>query len=174
MPHSHPRATARIAGIPIRALLAPFPIVCFIGALLTDITYSRTAEMMWADFSAWLVTVGLIMGGLAFIATLVDFLGEPRVRVQTSVRIHLVGSVILLVLATFNMFIHTHDAWTSVVPCGLTLSAIIVVILLITEWMGFVMIFRDGVGVSAPSSRPLLIENRSQPVDVTQEVLRLG
>ncbi|WP_271899218.1 DUF2231 domain-containing protein [Candidatus Phyllobacterium onerii] len=148
MPHVHPRATASIAGIPIRALLAPFPIVCFIGALLTDITYAQTTEMMWADFSAWLVTVGLIMGVLAFIAGLIDFVGDPAVRRQRSVRVHLVGSVILLVLAALNMFIHTHDAWTSVVPWGLTLSAIIVVVLLVTEWMGFWMVFHHSVGVS--------------------------
>ena len=56
--------------------------------------------------------------------------------------------MILLVLAALNMFIHTHDAWTSVVPWGLTLSAIVVVVLLVTEWTGFSMVFRDGVGVS--------------------------
>ena len=77
MPRAHPPATASIAGIPIRALLSPFPIVCFIGALLTDITYWQTAEMMWADFSAWLVTVGLIMGVLAFIAGLSIFSAIP-------------------------------------------------------------------------------------------------
>ena len=148
MPRAHPPATASIAGIPIRALLSPFPIVCFIGTLLTDITYWQTAEMMWADFSAWLVTVGLIMGVLAFIAGLIDFLGDPGVRRQTSARTHLIGSVILLILAALNMFIHTHDAWTSVVPWGLTLSAIVVVVLLVTEWTGFSMVFRDGVGVS--------------------------
>ena len=148
MPHAHPPATARIAGIPIRAFLAPFPIVCFIGALLTDFTYWQTAEMMWADFSAWLVTVGLIMGILAFIAGLIDFLGDPSVRRQSPAWPHLIGSVILLVLAALNMFIHSHDAWTSVVPWGLTLSAIVVVVLLITEWMGFSMVYHHGVGVS--------------------------
>ena len=148
MPRVHPPATASIAGIPIRALLSPFPIVCFIGTLLTDITYWQTAEMMWADFSAWLVTVGLIMGLLAFIAALIDFLGDPSVRRQTSARVHLVGSVVLLVLAALNMFIHTHDAWTSVVPWGLILSTLVVIVLLFTEWMGFSMVFRYGVGVS--------------------------
>jgi uncharacterized membrane protein len=148
MPRFHSPATASVAGIPIRALLSPFPIVCFIGVLLTDINYWQTAEMMWADFSAWLVTVGLIMGILAFIAGLTDYLGDPGIRAQTSARVHLIGSVVLLVLATLNMFIHTHDAWTSVVPWGLTLSAVVVVILLFTEWMGFALVFRHGVGVA--------------------------
>jgi uncharacterized membrane protein len=35
-------------------MLVPIPIVCFIGALITDIAYVVTADIMWADFSAWL------------------------------------------------------------------------------------------------------------------------
>src|SRR5260221_8485568 len=65
MDRETPRSTARIAKHPIHPILVPFPIVCFVGTLLTDLTYWRTADMMWADFSAWLVTVGVIMGWLA-------------------------------------------------------------------------------------------------------------
>ncbi|MGY4421796.1 putative membrane protein [Bradyrhizobium sp. JR6.1] len=61
---------------PLHPMLVPFPIACFVGTLVTDITYWRTAEMMWADFSAWLLFAGLIMGGLAAIAGLIDFLGQ--------------------------------------------------------------------------------------------------
>ena len=50
--------TARVARHPIHPMLVSVPIVCFIGALLTDITYAVSAEMMWADFSAWLLTIG--------------------------------------------------------------------------------------------------------------------
>ena len=60
--------TAHIAHRPIHSMLVSVPITCFVGTLLTDIAYWRTAEMMWADFSAWLVTVGVILGILAAIA----------------------------------------------------------------------------------------------------------
>ncbi len=66
--------TAQIARRPIHPMLVPLPIVCFIGALVTDIAYWRTAEIMWADISAWLLLAGLIMGVLAGIAGLIDFL----------------------------------------------------------------------------------------------------
>ena len=56
---THPRSTARIFGHPVHAMLVPFPVVCFIGALLTDIAYAQTADMMWTNFSAWLLAVGV-------------------------------------------------------------------------------------------------------------------
>ncbi len=142
------RPTARIAGHPIHVMLVPVPITCFVGTLLTDITYWRTAEMMWADFSAWLVTVGVIMGFLAAIAGLTDFLGNRRIRARPPAWPHAIGNAVVLVLATLNMLIHTRDAWTSVVPWGLILSAAVVLVLLFTGWMGWSMIYRHGVGVA--------------------------
>jgi uncharacterized membrane protein len=47
-----------------------------------------------------------------------------------------IGNVAMLILATLNMFIHSRDAWTLVVPWGLTLSAVVALILMFTVWMG--------------------------------------
>ena len=57
----NPASTARIGTHPIHPMLVPFPIAGFVGTLVTDIAYWRTAEMIWADFSAWLLFAGLIM-----------------------------------------------------------------------------------------------------------------
>src|SRR5271168_726130 len=54
------RPAAQITRHPIHPMLIPVPIVCFIGALVTDIAYAVTAEMMWADFSSWLLAIGFI------------------------------------------------------------------------------------------------------------------
>jgi uncharacterized membrane protein len=144
----NPSSTARIAGHPIHPMLVPFPIVCFVGALFTDLAYWRTAEMMWADFSAWLLFAGLVMGGLAAIAGLVDFLSNGVVRALPSAWFHMTGNVVVLVLALCNAFIHSRDAWTSVVPTGLILSALTVLVLLFTGWMGWTMVYRHRVGVT--------------------------
>ena len=148
MPTANPRSTVRIAKHPIHPMLVPIPIACFVGALLTDLTYWRTANMMWADFSAWLVTVGVIMGFLAAIVGAVDFLSNRLIRAQAPAWPHAIGNIVVLVLATLNMFVHSRDAWTSVVPWGLTLSAAVVLILLFTGWMGWSMVYRHGVGVA--------------------------
>lgn len=142
------RSTAQIARHPIHPMLVPIPIVCFIGALITDITYYVTSEMMWADFSSWFLVVGLIFGVLAALAGLTDFLGNRLIRAQTPAWPHLIGNVIVLILAFFNALIHTRDAWTSVVPTGLILSIVTVLILLITGWLGGQLVYRHRVGVS--------------------------
>ncbi len=144
-----PLSKARIAGHPIHPKLVPFPIVCFIGALFTDIAYARSADMMWANFSAWLLAVGMAMGVLAAIAGLVDFFGNRRVRAQRPAWPHMLGNLVVLVLALFNNFVHSRDAWTSVVPTGLILSAVTVAVMLVTAWLGASLVYRHRVGVAA-------------------------
>ena len=141
------RSTARIAGHPIHPMLVPVPIVCFVGALITDITYFATANIIWADFSTWLITVGVIMGVLAAIAGLIDFLGNRLIRTQRPAWPHVLGNLLVLVLATFNVLVHSRDAWTSVVPTGLILSRSSCLILPVTGWLGWSMVYRYGVGV---------------------------
>ena len=142
------RSTAQIAGHPIHPMLVPIPIACFAGALLTDIAYTVTAEIMWANFSAWLLVVGVIFGVLAAIASLIDFLTNRLVREQAPAWPHLLGNAAALILAFFNALIHTRDAWTSVWPLGLVLSVLTVLILPVTGWLGWAMVYRYGVGVA--------------------------
>ena len=78
----NPASSVQVAMHPIHPMLVPFPIVCFVGTLLTDLAYWKTAEMMWANFSAWLLVAGLVMGSLAAIAGLVDFLGNRLIRAR--------------------------------------------------------------------------------------------
>jgi uncharacterized membrane protein len=128
-------------------MLVPVPIVCFVATLVTDIVYWRTAAMLWADISAWLLVIGLIVSLIAATAGLIDFFGDRRIRALRAAWIHGLGNTAALILSIFNALIHTRDAYTSVVPSGLILSALVVVILLVTGWNGWTMVYRHGVGV---------------------------
>ncbi|MBV9563869.1 MAG: DUF2231 domain-containing protein [Bradyrhizobium sp.] len=141
-------STLRIARHPIHPMLVPFPIACFVGTLLSDLAYWRTMDVMWADFSAWLVTVGVILGVIAGIAGLIDFLGNRLIREQKSAWPHVLGNAVVLVLSFINALVHSRDAWTSVVPTGLILSAVSVTILLFTGWFGWSLVYRHRVGVA--------------------------
>ena len=145
-----PRSTVRIGGHPLHPMLVPFPIACFIGTFLTDLAYWKTATMMWANFSAWLLTVGLLASVLVVLAGLIDFLGDRRIRALRAAWVHGVGNGLVIVLSIANAFVHSRDAYTSVVPTGLTLSGLVVLILVITGWNGWTMVYRHGVGVRSP------------------------
>ncbi len=146
-PSTNPRSTLSLRGLPFHALLAPIPLVCYLATLVTDIVYWRTAAMLWADISAWLLVAGLLVSLLTAAAGLVDFFGEPRIRELRAAWIHGLGNIAALVLSIFNALIHTRDGYTSVVPSGLLLSALVVAILLVTAWNGGTLVYRHGVGV---------------------------
>ena len=149
-PATHPRATATIAGRPIHVMLVPFPIVCFVLALVTDVAYWQTSNLMWAEFSAWLLLAGITFGVVAAVFGAVDFLGSAEVRGRGPAWPHALGNVVVLVLAFLNNLVHAHDGWTGVVPWGLTLSGLTVLGILVTGWLGASLVHIHGVGVRAP------------------------
>ncbi len=117
---------------PFYPFLSAFAASCFLGTLATDLAYWRTADIMWADFSAWLVTVGVVVGYVTLVVALVELIVGRTLRPSW---LYVLGMVAALILATFNMLVHTRDTWTSVVPWGLVLSAAVVVVWLIATCM---------------------------------------
>ena len=132
----------RIVARPFHPVVIWIPLTCFIGALLTDLAYWRSAEMMWADFSAWLVSVGVLLACIAAILGLIELWTGRYAGTRGSVWLYVLGNVVALVLAIFDALIHTRDAWTSVVPWGLTLSAATVLVLLVTTIFGLATFYR--------------------------------
>lgn len=131
------RAAAPIAilGHPIYTMFLPVPIVGFTAALITDLAYRGTAQMLWQDFSIWLITSGLVVGAIAALVLLFDFLSRSVVRRSTAGRMHALLFIAALIVELFNALVHSRDGWTAVVPTGLTLSIIGTVLILVTGWL---------------------------------------
>lgn len=108
--------------------------VLLIAASVTDYIYYTTALWQWANFSAWLITAGLIVTLIAAILLLIDFVTGRASRLNTASFI-LIAAAALLSLV--NAFVHSRDAWTSVVPQGILLSSICSVLLLIAGARGW-------------------------------------
>ncbi len=130
----HPHSPSVIGTV--HATLRAFPIACFTLALLTDLAYIRTAQLVWQRFSEWLLFAGLVFGGIALLAQFIHFL----VRRERPSWLAVAGAIVVLILALINSFIHARDGWTGVVPWGVTLSALTVLAMIVTGWLG-----RDGV-----------------------------
>jgi uncharacterized membrane protein len=108
-------------------MLVPFPVAYFTAALVTDLAYWRTAEVMWERFSVWLIAGGLVMAALVAITAVIDLAFARQKPVWVPALIYLSA----MLLSLLNVFVHSRDGYTAVVPIGLTLSACVVVILLI-------------------------------------------
>jgi uncharacterized membrane protein len=120
---------------PIYALLLPVPVVCFIGVLMTDIAYLNSGgNLLWLNLSTWILLAGLLVGFLAAIVLLIDFVRSPAMRDGTGWA-HLLVFYAALLAELFNIFIHERDGWTAVVPIGITLSIIGVVLILVAGWL---------------------------------------
>lgn len=122
---------------PIHGMLSAYPLAFFTGALVTDIIYANTAQMQWANFSIWLIAGGLLMGVIAAIAGIGAALANRGQRRRGGGWLHGLLTLAMMALALLNAFIHSRDAWTSVVPTGLVLSIIVSVLAVVSSWMGF-------------------------------------
>ena len=141
----HPRSTATIGGHPIHPMLIPFPIVCFIGVLVTDIVFLSNHDPGWATASRSLLAIGLAMAALAAVAGLTDFVGDKRIQSADAIK-HMIANVTAVVLQVVNLIVRLHSN-APIARVGIILSAIVVLILLYSGWKGGDLVYRHGIGV---------------------------
>ncbi|WP_241665530.1 DUF2231 domain-containing protein [Teichococcus oryzae] len=120
---------------PLHAILLAFPFPLFLGALLSDLAYSSSFQIQWANFSAWLIAGGLLAGALTLLWSLINLFRNkmaPRKRPIVYFSVLLAMWVVGLV----NAFVHAKDAWATM-PEGLYLSAASAFLALVAAWIGY-------------------------------------
>ncbi len=133
---------------PIHPFFAGLGGSLLIAALFTDYMYSSNSLIQWSNFSAWLILGGLLFALLAAIFLLLDiflFGAGPISWIDFG----LLG--IAAILSIFNELVHTRDAWTTVVPTGICLSAVVTILLIIAGIRGWTV---TGVPAVATGERP--------------------
>jgi uncharacterized membrane protein len=135
---AEPVAGARVLSIarhPVYSMLMPVPVVCFLGVLLTDLAYLKSGgNLLWLSFSSWLLLAGTLVGGLAALMLLIDFIRSPAVRSAVGWG-HVLLFYAALLVELLSSFIHERDGWTAVAGPGFVLSAVGAVLILIAAWL---------------------------------------
>jgi uncharacterized membrane protein len=144
---NNPRSTAQIAGHPIHPLLIPFPIVSFIGVLVTDVMWLTTREGGWATASNWLLGVGLVTALLAAAAGMADYLGDERVKKIGAATRHMIANIVVVTLEAVNLVVRLTGGIDQIGSIGIWLSLASVVILAYSGWLGGELVYRHRVGV---------------------------
>lgn len=148
---TYPAGSGSVAAIrrhPLHPMLVPLPIGFLVGAFAADVVFVLTADTFWARGAFWLLVGGIVTGLAAGLAGAIDMVGVARARRLAIAWLHGVGNVAALLLAVFNVFLRWEDHSSAVGSGGLLLSLVVVVILLVTGWLGGELSYRHGVGVA--------------------------
>ena len=144
----NPKSTAQVAGHPIHPMLIPFPIAFFVSTFVCDLVYWRTASDAWGQATLWLLGAGLIMAALAAVMGLIDVLSDIQIRNLTDAWLHAGGNIIVVLVELYNWYSRYEQGNAAIIPTGLILSLIVVLLLLVTGWKGWEMVYRHRVGVA--------------------------
>lgn len=140
-------STAAIKGHPLHPMLVQFPIVFFLSALATDITFATKGWQGCAEASKWLLAAGISGAALAAVAGFTDFFGNSRIRALRDAWLHMFANLTAVVLEAVNFFLRLGDERTAG-STGLLLSAVVALVLLFSGWKGGALVYRHGVGQS--------------------------
>lgn len=124
-----PRSPSRLA-IFLMNLLDPAAYGAFIAGFCFDIIYFTTQEIFWVKGASWLNFFGLLFAIIPRLINLYQvWISRSITRVNAARRSFWLNAV-AIVVAVFNAFIHSRDAW-GVMPAGLILSGVTVVFLVL-------------------------------------------
>jgi uncharacterized membrane protein len=124
-----PRSAAANA---VYGLLNPIPSGMFMAALIFDVVYAQSGEILWDKSAAWLIAIGLVFAVIPRLINLVQVWGPNRRAALASDKLDFWLNLLAILAAIVNSFVHSRDAY-SVVPEGVWLSACTVILLCIAN-----------------------------------------
>lgn len=137
---------ASIAKHPIHPILVTIPIGLWIFALVGDLIFTfGGGNPVWKDVATYSICGGIVGALLAAVPGLIDLLSLTDPRVKKIAVWHMVINLVVVGLFAYNWWIR-HDALPEAKP-PVVLSALGVVLLLISGWLGGEMVYVHGVAV---------------------------
>lgn len=152
------KAKARLFGHPIHQMLIVFPLGLLGTSLFFDIAHLVSGNPQWSLISYWLIVVGIIAALVAAVFGLIDWTAIPAgTRAKRIGALHGGGNVVVVLLFIGSCLMR-RDAPGNPETAAIVLSALAVMLALVTGWLGGELVDRLGVGVdeganvNAPSS----------------------
>lgn len=120
---------------PVQVVLVVSTLPLFLGALLSDWAYSASFQVQWINFAAWLNAGALVFLGAALLWSVVAALqSRAQARRATWIFAGAIGAT--FVVGFIDALVHAKDAGATM-PTGLYLSACVLILTVITIWLGF-------------------------------------
>ena len=114
----------------VYGLLNPIPFGFFVAALIFDIVYARSADVLWVKSAAWLIAMGLLFAVIPRLINLVQVWITARRFALSTDKLDFWLNLFAIIAAIFNAFVHSRDAYGAI-PEGVWLSIITVALMAI-------------------------------------------
>ena len=147
------RTPASIAGHPIHPMLVPIAIGGFVFSFAADLIGLATgAAEPWSTLAYYTMIGGILAALAAAVPGLIDLLSLPAGIKSTGVT-HMVINLSVVALYVCNAWMRHNDPQALKIP--MILSAVAVLMLMVSGWLGGKMVYEAGVGVdtSGPGAR---------------------
>jgi uncharacterized membrane protein len=147
------RTPASIAGHPIHPMLVPIAIGGFVLSFAADLIGLATgAAEPWSTLAYYTMIGGILAALAAAVPGLIDLLSLPAGIKSTGVT-HMAINLSVVALYACNAWMRHNDPQALKVP--MILSAVAVLLLMVSGWLGGKMVYEAGVGVdtSGPGAR---------------------
>lgn len=149
----------KVFGHPIHPMLIVFPLGLLAISVIFDIIFYLTGLTGFAVSAFWNIIAGIILGLVAAVFGLLDFLAIPGgTRAKRIGLLHGSGNVVIVVLFLISWLLRLGTPNHEPNLIGFILEIIGAILAVFTAWLGGELVDRLGVGVSrnanldAPSS----------------------
>ena len=143
---------ASIAKHPIHPMLVSFPIGLWVFSFVADVIFlTGWGSEGWNDFAFYSMVAGIIGALLAAPFGLLDYLGiQDRITKRIGT-MHMVLNLLIVGLFAANLYLRMQVGSGAGLP--FTLSAVAILMLLASGWLGGEMVYVHGAGVQPPEER---------------------
>jgi uncharacterized membrane protein len=157
---------ANIAKHPLHPILVPLPIGLWTFSLACDLIYAfGWGGAIWDDVAFYTMAGGLVGAFLAAVPGLIDYssLADPGLKKVAT--LHMSMNLTVMVLVAINLWLRAQYPANSGPP--LALSALSILLLGVTGWLGGELVYIHGVGVEPQHDIARKAREKSRQMRVT-------
>lgn len=145
------QSRAQLHKHPIHPMLVVFPIGLWVFSFICDIVAMNSSNsLFWSDMAFYTMAGGVIGALLAAVPGFLDYLGLRGGPVKRIATTHMVLNLAIIVLYVFNLGLRMNRPVGGGEP-GVVVSAVAIVLLAISGWLGGSLVYRHGVAVERDS-----------------------
>ena len=142
-------APASFKGHPFHPMLVALPIGLWIFSIVSDLIFKfGWAGPVWNDVAFYTLAGGIVGALIAALPGFVDLIGLQNPKTMTIAIWHMFINLLAVALYCFNFWVLMHRPPGDNLP--ILLSAIGIVLIIISGWLGGELVYVRGVAVKQP------------------------